>query len=160
LNRMDNVNRIRPGFLAPDFSLPDMEGEEVNLFSFLGKKNIVLFFFPDTQDKEILTFLSTLQENLKEIRLRDGRVVAVFSEKKRLLRKLKENLTLEFPVLADEKGGVGWEYGVVDTSSGRGKFYPAVFIISQEGIVRFRQVFLGDERPSIEVINSLLDKLT
>ena len=159
MNEMDNVNRIRPGLLAPDFSLPDAEGKEINLSSFLGNKNIVLFFFPDTQDQEILTFLSTLQKNLKEIGLRDGRVIALFSEKKRLLRKLKENLTLEFLVLADEKGGVGWKYGVVDTSSEREKFYPAVFMISKEGIIKFRQVFSKDEKPSIEGIISFLDEL-
>jgi peroxiredoxin Q/BCP len=134
LNEMDNVNRIRPGLLAPDFSLPDAEGKEINLSSFLGNENIVLFFFPDTQAQEILTFLLILQENLKEIRLRDGRVIALFSEKKRRLGKLKENSTLEFLVLADEKCGAGWKYGVVDTSSEREKFYPAVFIISKEGM--------------------------
>lgn len=145
--------------MAPDFSLPDAEGKEINLSFFPGNKNIVLLFLPDTQNQEILTFLSILQKNLKEIGLRDGRVIALFSEKKRLLRKLKENLTLEFLVLADEKGGVGWKYGVVDTSSEREKFYPAVFIISKEGIIKFRQVFSKDEKPSIEGIISFLDEL-
>jgi peroxiredoxin Q/BCP len=159
LNEMDNVNRIRPGLLAPDFSLPDAEGKEINLSSFLGNENIVLFFFPDTQAQEILTFLLILQENLKEIRLRDGRVIALFSEKKRRLGKLKEKSTLEFLVLADEKCGAGWKYGVVDTSSEREKFYPAVFIISKEGIIKFRQVFLKDEKRSIEGIISFLDEL-
>lgn len=159
MNKMDNVNRIRPGFLAPDFSLPDTEGKEANLSSFLGKTNIVLFFFPNTQDKGTLTFLSTLQENLKEIGLRGGRVVAVFSEKKRLLKNLKEDLTFDFILLPDEECEVGWKYGVVDTSSEKERFYSTVFIISKEGVVRFRQVFLEDERPSMESIISFLHEL-
>ncbi len=34
------------GDRAPDFTLPSLTGEPVSLESFLGKKNIVLYFYP------------------------------------------------------------------------------------------------------------------
>jgi len=37
---------LKEGTKAPDFSVPDDRGQKVSLSEFLGKKNVVLFFFP------------------------------------------------------------------------------------------------------------------
>ena len=37
---------LKEGGKAPDFSVPDDHGREVSLGDFLGKKNVVLFFYP------------------------------------------------------------------------------------------------------------------
>lgn len=36
---------LSTGDKAPDFTLPDQDGNEVKLSSFLGKKNVVLAFY-------------------------------------------------------------------------------------------------------------------
>ena len=38
--------KVKVGDRAPDFTLPSNTGENVTLSQFLGKKNIVLFFYP------------------------------------------------------------------------------------------------------------------
>ncbi|HKY63249.1 MAG TPA: redoxin domain-containing protein, partial [bacterium] len=35
---------LKEGDKAPDFSLPDQEGNKVKLSDFAGKKNVVLYF--------------------------------------------------------------------------------------------------------------------
>lgn len=40
------MSEMMVGKSAPDFSLPDENGREVNLKDFHGKKNVVLFFYP------------------------------------------------------------------------------------------------------------------
>ena len=37
---------VEVGQKAPDFALQDTKGNEVKLSDYLGKKNVVLFFFP------------------------------------------------------------------------------------------------------------------
>ncbi len=37
---------LKVGMIAPDFTLKDEEGVERNLSDYLGKKNIVLAFYP------------------------------------------------------------------------------------------------------------------
>ncbi len=37
---------LKEGSKAPNFSVLDDRGEKVSLSDFLGKKNVVLFFFP------------------------------------------------------------------------------------------------------------------
>ena len=38
--------KVKMGDRAPDFTLPSSTGENVSLSEFLGKKNVVLFFYP------------------------------------------------------------------------------------------------------------------
>lgn len=43
---MERTSPISAGESAPDFTLPDQNDREVTLSSFLGKKNVVLAFYP------------------------------------------------------------------------------------------------------------------
>jgi peroxiredoxin Q/BCP len=38
--------KVQVGDKAPDFTLPSATGEQVSLSSFLGKKHVVLYFYP------------------------------------------------------------------------------------------------------------------
>ena len=40
-----DLNRVREGSLAPDFTLQDQDGNPVTLSSFRGKKKVVLVFY-------------------------------------------------------------------------------------------------------------------
>ncbi len=40
------MSGVRVGDLAPDFTLPDQLGEQVRLGDLVGKKNVVLYFYP------------------------------------------------------------------------------------------------------------------
>src|SRR2546422_7318538 len=43
---MDRTATLKVGDTAPDFTLPDQNGNKVTLSSFRGKKNVVLVFHP------------------------------------------------------------------------------------------------------------------
>ena len=43
---MDRTSTLKVGDKAPDFTLPDQNGNKVTLSSFTGKKNVVLVFHP------------------------------------------------------------------------------------------------------------------
>ena len=43
---MKEINEIRVGEEAPDFTLPSHIGTKVTLGDFRGKKNVVLAFYP------------------------------------------------------------------------------------------------------------------
>lgn len=40
-----DLNRVKVGDKAPDFTLEDMNGERISLSDFAGKKNAVLVFY-------------------------------------------------------------------------------------------------------------------
>lgn len=43
---VENLARVTVGFEAPDFSLPDQDGNELSLSHYKGKKHVVLLFYP------------------------------------------------------------------------------------------------------------------
>lgn len=45
-NAMENSNALKVGMVAPGFTLKDEKGTERHLSEFLGKKNVVLAFYP------------------------------------------------------------------------------------------------------------------
>jgi len=40
-----DLNRVKIGDAAPDFTLEDMDGKKISLSDFRGKKNVVLVFY-------------------------------------------------------------------------------------------------------------------
>ncbi|MCF8055986.1 MAG: redoxin domain-containing protein [Desulfocapsa sp.] len=46
LKPVDSVLKVKIGDRAPDFTLPSIQGEEISLSQFKGRKNVVLSFVP------------------------------------------------------------------------------------------------------------------
>ena len=42
---LTDLNRVKPGTLAPDFELDDMEGKKIRLSDYRGRKYVVLVFY-------------------------------------------------------------------------------------------------------------------
>ena len=166
---MDNVNRIRNGFFAPDFTLKDSEGKMIRLSDFLGKKNVVLFFHEGKRCRICLDWLSEFKEAHDRIRSKDAEVVSISPDQGWVSKKLKEEKKIEFPILKDDrdtKGGpvaprVSERYGVQTVKSERADFCPAFFIIDKRGIIRSRKVCTHPtEKPRMEELLCELDKLS
>lgn len=141
--RMDDVDRIRIGFMLPIFTLKDSGGQEVNIADFWGKKNIVLFFMDDYLCKECGKFLSELQSKLKEITAPEAVVLAISIDHPRLLNKLKQKLNLEFPLLYDQDSVATKLYGLSNSSSPKGAPHPTVFAADKERVISYKKVNLN-----------------
>jgi len=166
---MDNVNRIRVGFFAPDFTLKDSEGKMIRLSDFFGKKNALLFFFEGERCGFCLDWLSELAKAYDRIRLKNVEIVGVSLDERWVSQKLKDKKKIEFPILKDDKdakGGsqapkVSEQYGVQILKSERADLYPAFFIIDKRGIIRFRKVCTHPtEKLTVDEVLCELDKLS
>jgi len=140
---MDDVDRIRIGFMLPIFTLKDLGGKEVNVADFWGKKNIVLFFMDDYLCKECGRFLSELQNKLKEITALEAVVLAISIDHPRFLNKLKQKLNLEFPLLYDQDSVVTKLYGLSNSASPKGAPHPTVFVADKERVISYKKVDLN-----------------
>lgn len=141
--RMDNLDRIRIGFMLPIFTLKDSNGNEVKLGDFWGKKNIVLFFMDDYVCNRCSSFLSELQNKLKEITALETVVLAVSIDHPRFLNKLKQKLNLEFSILYDQDSVVTKLYGLSNSASPKGTPHPTVFVADKERVISYKKVDLG-----------------
>jgi peroxiredoxin len=103
---------IEAGTPAPDFSLPDQDGNMVSLGDFADRK-LVLTFYPLDFSPVCSDQLSIYQEVLGEIEAKDASLVGVSVDSAYCHRAFRKHLNLTMPLLADfhPKGGMSREYG-------------------------------------------------
>jgi peroxiredoxin (alkyl hydroperoxide reductase subunit C) len=131
---------IELGVEAPDFTLKDQNGQEVQLSSFRGVKNVLLVFYP-------LAFTGTCQGELCSVRdhlndfVNDHVQVLTLSVDSSPAHKVwAEREGYQFPLLADfwPHGGVAQAYGVFNEE--RGYANRGTFLIDTAGVVRFAEM--------------------
>jgi len=103
---------IEAGTKAPDFSLPDQEGNEVSLSDFAGRK-LVLVFYPLDFSPVCTDQLNLYQEVLGEIQSKGATLVGISVDSSYCHRAFRDQLNLTMPLLADfnPKGEVSRAYG-------------------------------------------------
>ncbi|MFD0772641.1 peroxiredoxin [Streptomonospora algeriensis] len=131
---------IEPGQAAPDFELADQHGQAVRLADFVGRRNVVLVFYPlafsGVCEGELLALRDASADLVNDrIQLLTVSVDSMFAH-----RVWAEQEQLEFPLLSDfwPHGGTAQAYGVFDEA--RGVALRATFIIDTEGVVHWRVV--------------------
>ena len=103
---------IEAGTKAPDFSLPDQDGNTVSLADFAGAK-LVLCFYPLDFSPVCTDQLSLYQEVLGELESRGAQIVGISVDSSYCHAAFREKLNLTMPLLADfnPKGKVSQDYG-------------------------------------------------
>ena len=103
---------IEPGAAAPDFTLPDQDGNEVSLSDLSGQRT-VLVFYPLDFSPVCTDQLNVYQEVLAEIEAEGARLYGVSVDSAYAHRAFQEQLGLTFPLLADfnPKGEMSKAYG-------------------------------------------------
>ena len=131
-----------PGQLAPDFTLPDLNGQPFTLSAFRGDGSTVLVFYRGHWCPFCRKQLARLQANLAGFRQRGARLAALSIDEPVLSRALADELGLEFPLLCDTASAVIDLYGVRNRLLGvkSGIPHPAVFVIDAGGTVRHSEV--------------------
>ena len=57
---------VKVGDLAPDFSLADQDGNTFNLKDYLGKENIILYFYPKDETPGCITEACSFRDKISE----------------------------------------------------------------------------------------------
>jgi peroxiredoxin len=127
---------IEPGAEAPDFALPDQDGEEVKLGDFAGRK-LILAFYPGDFSPDCSDQLSIYQEVLGEIEAKGATLVGISVDSKHSHRAFREQLGLTMPLLADfnPKGAVSRAYGAwIEQADYANR---SLVLIDEDGVVRW-----------------------
>jgi peroxiredoxin len=127
---------IEPGAPAPEFTLPDQDGNEVSLGDFAGHK-LVLAFYPLDFSPVCTDQLSIYQEVLGEIEDRGASLIGISVDSPFCHRAFREHLGLTMPLLADfhPKGEMSSAYGAYREE--RGSTNRSLVLVDEEGTVRW-----------------------
>jgi len=146
--------KVTTGSAAPDFTLPSQSREMVSLRDFLGKKPIVLFFYPKDNTLGCTKEVCSFRDSFEELGNLNAEVIGISSDSVDSHKGFAEKHKLPFTLLSDQGGKVRRLYGVPSTL---GIFAGRVtYVIDQEGVVRhvfFSQ--LGVEKHIQEALEAL-----
>jgi peroxiredoxin Q/BCP len=129
---------VDEGKEAPDFTLPDQDGNPVALSDLRGQP-VVLYFFPKADTPGCTTQACGVRDHRSDYERSGARVVGVSPDTVPAQRKFAEKYGLDFTLLADENHEVAELYGVWGEKQMYGKTYMGVqratFLIDPHGNV-------------------------
>ena len=130
---------IEPGTPAPDFELPDQDGNPVRLSDLRGKR-VVLYFYPKAETPGCTAQACGVRDHAPDYDAAGAVVLGVSPDPVRNVKKFHDKQGLNFTLLADEDHAVADQYGVWAEKSMYGRTYwgnlRATFVIDEEGVVR------------------------
>lgn len=130
---------IEPGQSAPDFTLPDQDGERVSLQGLRGGP-VVLYFYPKADTPGCTTQACGVRDHLPAYEEAKATVLGVSPDPVKAVKKFHDKQSLNFTLLADEDHAVCERYGVWAEKSMYGRTHMgalrATFVIDAEGVVR------------------------
>ena len=123
------------GDQAPDFTLSNQNGEEINLASFRGKKAVVLVFYPFSFTGICTGELCELRDNFAMFAAENVELLAISCDSKFTQKVFATQEGYNFSVLSDfwPHGAVAQAYGVF--LEDKGMATRATFVINKDGVI-------------------------
>ncbi len=142
---------IEVGDKVPDFTLLSQTGESVTLSDLIGKKNIVLYFYPKDKSKGCTRQACEFRDKYEVFTDLGAEVIGISSDDIKSHESFADEYNLPFILLSDEKNKVRKLFGVKSTFgiiAGR-----VTYIIDKKGIVR--HIFSSQFQPKKHIKEAL-----
>jgi peroxiredoxin Q/BCP len=123
---------LPPGAPAPDFSLPDQDGNTVNLADLRGR-NLVLVFYPADDTAVCTAQLCEFRDRWAEVKARNAALFGINSNNPARHAKFREKRQFPFPLLVDAGQAVAKLYRAAGPIAVR----RTVYLIGPDGVIRY-----------------------
>jgi thioredoxin-dependent peroxiredoxin len=151
---------IETGAEAPDFTLPNQDGEDVCLSDLRGRK-VVLYFYPKADTPGCTTQACGIRDRSGEYEAAGAVVLGASPDPVKAVKRFHDKQSLNFTLLADTDHEVAEQYGVWGEKSMYGKTYMGVsrstFILDEDGVVRHVIPKASPKTHDDEVLKALAD---
>jgi thioredoxin-dependent peroxiredoxin len=129
---------IQAGEKAPEFTLPDQDGNDVSLSDFAGR-TLVLYFYPKADTPGCTTQACGIRDHRADYEAAGAVVLGVSPDPVDAVKKFADKQSLNFRLLADADHAVSDLYGVWGEKQNYGRTYMGVirstYIIDPDGTV-------------------------
>jgi peroxiredoxin Q/BCP len=134
--------RLAPGDPAPDFTLPDADGNDVSLADLRGRR-VIVYFYPAAMTPGCTKQACDFRDSLASFTASGYAVLGVSPDKPAKLAKFRERDSVTFPLLSDESKATLEAYGAYGEKTMYGKTVTGVirstFVIGPDGDVEIAQ---------------------
>ena len=129
---------IEAGEKAPDFTLPDQDGNDVTLSELRGSP-VVVYFYPRADTPGCTTQACGVRDHRSDYEAAGARVLGISPDPVKAVARFADKHSLGFTLLADEDHSVAERYGTWVEKSMYGKKYMGVqratFVVDPDGKV-------------------------
>ena len=130
---------LKPGDPAPDFTLPDQNGDPVSLSQLRGR-TVVLYFYPKADTPGCTTQACGVRDHRADYQNANAVVLGVSPDAVKAVGKFDLKFGLGFPLLADSEHEVAERYGVWVEKNRYGRTYMGnertTFVIDPDGNIK------------------------
>jgi thioredoxin-dependent peroxiredoxin len=128
--------RLAPGDPAPDFTLPDADGQPVSLSSYRGQR-VIVYFYPAAMTPGCTTEACDFRDSLADLNHAGLAVLGISPDPPAKLARFRDRDGLNFPLLSDPDHAVLEAYGAYGQKKLYGKTTVGVirstFVVGADG---------------------------
>jgi peroxiredoxin Q/BCP len=134
--------RLAPGDPAPDFTLPDADGNDVSLSGLRGRK-VIVYFYPAAMTPGCTTQACDFRDSDVALQRAGYAVVGISPDVPAKLAKFRERDAVPFPLLSDPDHAVLEAYGAWGEKTMYGRKTTGVirstFVVDEDGRILIAQ---------------------
>ena len=147
-------DQVAVGDVAPEFELPDQDGQLHSLEDYRDRW-VVLYFYPKDETPGCTTEACEFRDNIFAFRDLNAQILGVSLDDVESHKAFAENHGLPFPLLADVDGTAATAYGVKTRMIGMEIAKRQTFIIDPSGSIRKHYEKVDPSKHSKQVLADL-----
>jgi peroxiredoxin Q/BCP len=106
------MNEIKIGSIIPAFILPDQNGNLFDISSVLGKKNLVIYFYPKDDSPGCTAQACSFRDQYEVFKEADALIIGISGQSVESHKEFAEKHRLTFTLLSDEGNKIRKQFGV------------------------------------------------
>ena len=126
------MKKIEVGSEIPEFTLPDQDGKEFNVKDFIGKKNLVIYFYPKDDTPGCTKEACYFRDQYEIFNEADTIIIGISSQSVISHKKFADKYKLDFTLLSDENSAIRKMFGAFSLGIIPGR---VTYVVNKKGIV-------------------------
>lgn len=146
---------LKVGAKVPEFKLTDQDGNEFDLDSVIGKRNIVIYFYPKDFTPGCTKEACSFRDQFDDFKQSDALIIGISAQSIKSHKEFAEKYRLPFTLLSDKDNEVRKLFGVrTNPIPGR-----VTFVVNKMGHIVYTFDSLTQPEKHVEEAMAILKKL-
>ena len=138
-HREESSGLLGENSMAPDFTLPDLDGKAIKLSDFRGKKNVVVYFYPKDFTPGCTTEAAEVTREYAKFKEANIEIIGVSPDNDESHKRFRQQMKIPYLLASDTQNETSKKYGVYGVKNFMGREHMGInrstFLIDKNGRV-------------------------